>query len=403
MKLAATLSAFDAERTPWEAVVIGAGPAGAFLSLRLAQQGLRVLLLEKQEFPREKVCGGCVGPRAVDLLAAAGLQERLKGIPSIPTNRFRLHTARRSAEISLPQGLVIERSRLDAMLVEAAIAAGAEFLPRTSARVGCVEQNRRQVQCRPTEGPAFNTRAMTVVAADGLMHSSLSDVANTHSHVAPNARLGIGAVIEQLDSLSDSLGIHSGVIHMSVTPSGYVGLARVAPTKVIVAAATDATLLSRAKQPALAVAAVLSEAGRQKWAELAAGPWRAAAWHGTPPLTRRMDRPAAERLFVIGDAAGYIEPFTGEGITCALAAAAALTPLVVSARSHWDPRLHRAWLMFCQAISRRQRLCRGLAWLLRSPWLVEVVMSLLTVAPSCSIPFVRYWNRSLHFGREFSL
>jgi 2-polyprenyl-6-methoxyphenol hydroxylase-like FAD-dependent oxidoreductase len=117
-----------------------------------------------------------------------------------------------------------------------------------------------------------------------------------------------------------------------------------------------------------------------------------------------MDHPVAERLFVMGDAAGYIEPFTGEGITWALAAAEALTPLVVSARSHWDRRLQRAWHVFCRDVmGRRQRLCRGFAWLLRSPGLVNVAMRVLTVAPNCSIPLVRYWNRAIHCDGNISL
>ena len=401
MKLAATLTAPDAERISWEVVVIGAGPAGAFLSLLLARQGVRVLLIEKKEFPREKVCGGCLGPRAVGLLTMAGLQKQLKELPSSITNRLRLHTLGRTAEIALPPGLAMQRSRLDAMLVEAAIAAGTAFLPRTNARIGSIESGQRQIECRISGDTTFSVCAKVVIAADGLLNSSLPDEANLQSQIAPAARLGMGAVIDQPDEVSDRLGIHAGVIHMSVSGDGYVGLARPEPNKVIVAAATDAAFLNRIREPAQAVAALLAATGQQKLAELAAGRWRAADWQGTPPLTRRLEQPAAVRLFVVGDAAGYIEPFTGEGITWALTAAEALAPLVVAACTRWDPRLQRAWLAYCRdGVGRRQRLCRGFAWLLRSPRLVNAAMCVLSVAPGCSAPLVRYWNRSITRSRN---
>ena len=404
MKLVATLTVPDAERIPWETVVIGAGPAGAFLSLLLARKGVRVLLIEKKEFPREKVCGGCLGPRAVDLLKVAGLHSRLNETPSSTTNRLCLHTARRTAEIALPPGLAMQRSRLDAMLVEAATAGGAAFLPRTNARLRSVASGLRQIECRQDGGMPFSLRAKVVIASDGLMNSSLPDEANLQSRIAPAGRLGMGAVIDQPDDVSDRLGIHAGVIHMSVSGDGYVGLTRPEPHKVIVAAATDAAFLNRKREPAQAVAAVLAAAGQQNWAEMAAGRWRTATWQGTPPLTRRLDQPAAERLFVVGDAAGYIEPFTGEGITWALTAAEALAPLVVAARTRWDPRLQRAWLAYCRdVVARRQRLCRGFAWFLRSPRLVNAAMRVLSVAPGCSAPLVRYWNRSIHLGGNRSL
>ena len=62
-------------------------------------------------------------------------------------------------------------------------------------------------------------------------------------------------------------------------------------------------------------------------------------WKGTPELTRRPVRLGAERLFAVGDAGGYVEPFTGEGVLWALSGARALAPLVARVAERWDPGL----------------------------------------------------------------
>lgn len=63
------------------------------------------------------------------------------------------------------------------------------------------------------------------------------------------------------------------------------------------------------------------------------------SWRGTPALTRRRTRISEERVFVLGDAAGYVEPFTGEGMAWALASGAAVAPLAARAVGEWRPEL----------------------------------------------------------------
>jgi flavin-dependent dehydrogenase len=99
-------------------------------------------------------------------------------------------------------------------------------------------------------------------------------------------------------------------------------------------------------------------------------------------LTRRATRVAAERIFLLGDSAGYTEPFTGEGMTWAVLAACAVQPLARQAIHDWKPAMIDYWTTTYQRlIGRRQRVCRRIAGVLRSPLAVEAVMRLLNFVP----------------------
>ncbi len=96
---------------------------------------------------------------------------------------------------------------------------------------------------------------------------------------------------------------------------GYLGLVRLEDGRLNLAAALDPCWMRVCGGPGPAAARLLAEVGWPPVPNLAEQNWR-----GTPALTRQARRRAAERLFLIGDAAGYIEPFTGEGMAWALAA-----------------------------------------------------------------------------------
>jgi 2-polyprenyl-6-methoxyphenol hydroxylase-like FAD-dependent oxidoreductase len=97
------------------------------------------------------------------------------------------------------------------------------------------------------------------------------------------------------------------------------------------------------------------------------------------------------RLFVVGDAAGYVEPFTGEGMTWALTGAVALAPLVTAACREWHPGFLRHWqTAHRRAIRDRQGLCGWLAWALRRPWLMRQTTRLLKVWPGLASPFIHH-------------
>ena len=121
----ATLSVDLAGEQPWDVVVVGAGPAGSVAARQCARSGARTLLIDKASFPREKVCGGCLGHAAIELLDQIGLSACARRANGFAYDR--LHVACRGlhARFHLAPGIVVDRTAFDSALVHAAVDAGA--------------------------------------------------------------------------------------------------------------------------------------------------------------------------------------------------------------------------------------------------------------------------------------
>src|SRR5262249_28726158 len=156
-----------------------------------------------------------------------------------------------------------------------------------------------------------------VLLASGLAPSSFPADAGIRLRIAPGSRIGAGCSLD--DGPAD---YDAGTIHMAVGTAGYVGLVRHDDGRLHVSAAVDPDGLHGLGGPGPAAEAILAEAGFAMVPGL-----RAVRWRGTTPLTRRARPLAGTRLFLLGDAAGYVEPFTGEGIAWSLAAGRAIAPL----------------------------------------------------------------------------
>jgi 2-polyprenyl-6-methoxyphenol hydroxylase-like FAD-dependent oxidoreductase len=165
---------------------------------------------------------------------------------------------------------------------------------------------------------------------------------------------------------------------MAVGRCGYVGLVRVEGDQLNVAAAFAREFIKDCGSPGAAARRILAEAGFPSIPAFAD-----ALWQGTVPLTRQTWPVAGERFFVLGDAAGYVEPFTGEGMAWAMTCGKAVEPLARRAIDGWDPSLPRAWTsLHRQLVARRQMLCRGLAFTLRHPGLARAGFELAIRAPN---------------------
>ena len=171
---------------------------------------------------------------------------------------------------------------------------------------------------------------------------------------------------------------------MAVGSAGYVGTVLAEQDRVNVAAALDPVLVKNRGSVGAGVAAVLHDAGLDVPAGL-----DELEWHGTPPLTQRTIRPVGSRIFVIGDASGYVEPFTGEGMAWAIATSLAIVPFLQSGIADWGDDLEREWLSTWLAlVGRQQRACGWLSRSLRSPMLVGAGMQLTARWPGIARPLV---------------
>jgi flavin-dependent dehydrogenase len=266
--------------------------------------------------------------------------------------------------------VAVSREDLDSALVAAAAEAGAELLLGTRAEA-CPGPDG---PCRTLllHGPTGPTRvaARVVVAADGLAGRLLGGAA---PRATPRSRVGAGVLLADVPA-----DLPAGRLLMAAGRAGYVGLVRLPDGRLDVAAALDPRAVARAGGAGRLMAEVLEQAGGPRLPELASAEVRL-----TPPLTRRAARPEGHRLLAVGDAAGFVEPFTGEGLSWALMSGRVVVPLALDGVRRWDERLARAWGQSHRAeVARHQRLCRVLAAWLRHPLLVRAGLALAARRPA---------------------
>lgn len=361
---------------PWDIAVVGAGPAGSVAAAQLAGLGRRVLLLDKVTFPRRKVCGCCLNGLALSALAAAGLGELPNALGAIPLSRVTLGAGGRTADVKLPRGVALSREVFDAALIRAAGQAGAVI--RTGVKVRLGERTPDGWELFAADEPV---RAKLVIDATGLN----GQLTHTDTAVSPASRIGAGTVV---DSPAE---YRAGVIHMATGGGGYVGLVRIEDGRLDVAAAFDPAFVRECGGPGPAAERVVNQSGLPPLPALATADWK-----GTPPLTRTPRAVAGPRWFAVGDATGYVEPFTGEGMAWALAAAVAVTPIAHLAADGWTDLHAREWTTaHRRVVSRRQSVCRLAARVLRSPWLCRWVVRGLNVVPALAAPVVQLLNHPL--------
>lgn len=382
--LSASVTVQEASSRIWDVLVIGAGPAGSVLARELAREGLTVLLVDKASFPRDKVCGCCLNGAACAALAAVELPHLPEQLGAIPTRALQLRFGRRRATLPLPAGASVSRRALDGALVQAAMQAGVAFLSETEAVLESQAGSSRVVQLRARQ-ERRNCQARIVVAADGLAGSSLRAFPEWEPQVSSHAPIGLGTVFSNAADVYEP-----GVIYMACGRVGYVGAVRLEEGRLDVAAALDPRAVRAATNAASAMGAVLQSCGLPLPAD-----WEYAAFRGTPPLTRRRVRVADVGLFVTGDAAAYIEPLTGEGMSWALQESLLLTPIVLRAARATPAREHaEQWQSeFARFVRDRRGICRAATWIRRHPLLAAVTVATLSGLPILSRPWVRAVNR----------
>ena len=415
---ASTLQLPEACERTWDAVVLGGGPAGAAAARTLASNGHSVLLVDKNEFPRPKVCGCCLSGSALDALEQLGLGGLPEQLGALPLHEIRLFMGARRGAIRLPASKVVSRDAFDCAMIAAAIEAGAEFISSTTARGTFIDAGGETRSVRVESHCKMGVlRGKVVLAATGLNHNAFLD-----SHPALQldidkaSRMGLGTSTTgsagfqpagrrdggapsgggwlnapRLGSVQAPGAYAPHTVFMASSGKGYVGLVSLEDGRINIAAALDPAFIRESGGPAKTIDAFLSNAGLPPLEN--AGEIR---WHGTPLLTRRRKRVAAERLFLIGDAAGYVEPFTGEGIAWALMSGFLAAQIAGHGIGQWHAQLEEAWIgAHRQSIQNRQRPCQAISKVLRSPILSAAAVTIFTTVPLLSRPLLRFLHSPL--------
>jgi geranylgeranyl reductase family protein len=307
----------------FDSVVVGAGPAGSTAAFRLARAGARVLLVDKARFPRDKPCGGGLTYRALRQLpfSVAPVVEEEVDVFELGLG-YRRRFVRRTAE---PLVVMTQRRRLDAFLVEQAREAGAEF------------RDGAKIELSPLSVDGEPIAATTIIGADGVNGPTARTLGlRDHQHeVALEANVSY-------ESVAQGRYARRAVVEFGIVPGGY------------------GWVFPKGDHVNVGVGGWLEEGPRLR-AHLA----RLCREHAIPqdaltdvrgyrlPL-RRPGAPAAHgRTALVGDAAGLVDPVSGDGIYEALLSAklAAAAALDIAAGRAADFRLYTGELQKTLALS----------------------------------------------------
>jgi len=352
-----------------DAVVVGAGPAGLAFAIAAAARGLDVAVLERRgDGPIDKACGEGLLPSGVRALARLGVLPLVPRAERAPLTEIRwLEPTGEGARLRLPPpgGLGIRRVALSAALLVRARAAGVEVVPGAE-----VTLHRREGAAIRAFTADRSLAARVLVAADGLA-SPTRRREGLEGPAPARPRYGIRRHYA-VPPWADAVEVHFGRgAEAYVTPAGG-GRVGVAILFERIGAASFERLLARF--PALE-------------RRLAGAP-HDSPLRGAGPFDRRATARVADRLVLLGDAAGYVDAVTGDGLSLALGCAEDLAALLPAALARGATR---AALRPYEAAWRRRfwpyaAWTRGVLALGRHPALRRRVLALAAARPA---PFER--------------
>ena len=277
----------------FDVAIVGGGPAGSSCAAFCARGGLRTLVLERERFPREKVCGDCLNPSCWPVLQRLSLAQRVRDLPHSKLDSVEfIAIGGRNVIVDLPTGddceLSVKRSLFDALLLKHARELGAHVREETTVTALAHDENWK---IETAGGENFSARIL--IGADGRN----STVARLCNLLPPPARERVA--LQAHIALPQNFG---GRVVLQFLPEGYSGQAPVNETELNLCLVGTPPTISRLR----------------KWAE---GHFEITAnqsWRTITPLTRSPVPCAHENVLFIGDAARVVEPFTGEGIYYAM-------------------------------------------------------------------------------------
>ena len=363
-----------------DVIIVGAGPAGAACAILLAREGFDVLLLDRAAFPRDKPCGEFITAGCIPILKDLGVWDPLVRAGIRPLSRAVLHAPNGNAAEYVPPdgepaGWSLRRTRFDSTLVDHARRAGAEVCQEaTVCDVVRDDSTVSGVRIR-VHGVDRLERSCLVIGADG-----------SHSLIA--RKLGLVRPIRRLQRLaivSHWRGVPGNAIEMRSCPDSACGLG---PLEEGSANVTLVVRQSDASRMPGRTGDFLSERIGERF----------------PDLTERLSgvsdlesvqtvgcfghttSPAGDGVMLVGDAACFIDPFTGEGIYFALRGAELASTVAVKALRAGDVSSRRLseYDVLRGELRARYRLSDIVQAVVRTPWLMNRFVRNLDRHPSAS-------------------
>jgi 2-polyprenyl-6-methoxyphenol hydroxylase-like FAD-dependent oxidoreductase len=326
-----------APRTTFDAVIVGAGLAGSTAAIQLARAGWSVALIERQCFPRRKVCGECIAASNLPLLHALGVGDAFNARAGPALRQVTLLQGERSVTADLPAaqderfawGRALGRETLDGLLLEQARAAGASVFQPWAVQAIRGTPGEWQCDLRGIEsGAPLRLRAMLVIDAHGSWEDLPAD--------RPRRRLARSAAdLFAFKANFTASRLPEGAISVLALDGGYGGMvvADGGTTTVACCIRRDRLSSLRDAAPGLragdAIEAWLQRqcAGVQRALQ---GARRDGPWLTSGPLDPGVRIAATDEIFRIGNAAGEAHPILGEGMSMALQSAALLCSLLLA-------------------------------------------------------------------------
>ena len=385
----------------WDAIVVGAGPAGSSTASRLADAGLTVALLDRAVRPRPAVCGEFLSPGCQSLLADLGVLSLLRK-QGRTLNGIQIH-APSGEELTAhypraaAPALSLRRSQLDPVLLEAAVCRGTQFFPGHQVSDVLFDDGAVQGVRAQRQGREVVLRGRLVVGADGR-----------HSVVA--RRLGLVATDPRLDKLA-FIGYVERAERQDDCAEIFLGRQRYAILNPVAPDLTNVGLVLNRREfrPGVDPACQFLEAAatipglmpRLEHSRLLAPP------RCLGPLAYRAQAVTASGAALVGDAAGFLDPFTGEGIhaglrggkllarTAVRALETAESPVLRTYATAWRQQFLPKWrlcMLFQHAIHRPVLAAWLVARLGRRPRLLERMMAVVgdLASPASLRPEVLY-------------
>ena len=347
-----------------DVLVIGAGPAGSIAALTLARAGVRVRLIDRATFPRDKLCGDTLNPGSLSILDRLGIGEPVRAC-ALPITGMTVTGPGAQVSADYPDGLrgmSLTRRCLDQLLLDAAAAAGARVDTGVAVSDPLVVDD-RVVGVRLAGASPGELRARVVIAADGRGSRVAARVKLAAYAPAPR-RWAFGAYFSQVTRMSQRGEMH-------IRRGAYIGVAPLPGGLTNVSVVTDghgALPTPRAEQQAIVRRALEADAMLR---DRFAGATQVSPVTVMGPLAVNARAAGCPGLLLAGDAAGFVDPMTGDGLRFALRGGELAAQAALDELASGQPACVRLGMQRRREFQGKWRINRALRAMVGSPRALE--------------------------------